>query len=87
MIPAQIEGWTPFWMVYAAGKRSPKKKYHDLGEACRDADNLCSKNRGKTFVLECIGLFVPEGEDASGKKIEKELANDLPSDTIGGITN
>lgn len=80
LMPSQIEGYRPFWMVYIDGTRPPRKKYRVLSEAIRDADALCSSRRRKAFILEVIGIMVPEGQalGPSVTSLEKEIDTSLP---------
>lgn len=59
--PEQIDKWVPFWMIVVSGQRGPRKKYHKLAEAIRDADALCTINSQKAFILQPIGIIFPPG--------------------------
>jgi hypothetical protein len=59
--PEQIEKWVPFWMIVVSGQRGPRKKYHKLMDAMRDADALCTINSQKAFILQPIGIIFPPG--------------------------
>lgn len=62
------DGKHQFWMVYVGGMDQPKMKHPTLAEAVTQATNLCRKNRNrKVYILESIGVFVPEWVDIRDK--------------------
>ncbi len=71
LTPSQVPGWTQFWMINVAGAKPPRKKYHSLADAVGDADELCTKEKRKVFILECIGIIVPEGQTMVGNALKK----------------
>ena len=70
------EGKHHFWMVYVGGMNQPKMKHATLASAAEAASNLCKMNRcRKVYILEVIGLYVPEWVDIRDKKKIAELEN------------
>jgi len=77
------EGKHQFWMVYVGGKDQPKRKHPTLAEAVAQATNLCRQNRNrKVYILESIGVFIPEWVDIRDKKklAELEARTDIPNE-------
>ncbi len=73
LTPSQVPGWTQFWMINVAGAKPPRKKYHSLSDAVKDADELCTKEKRKVFILECMGIIVPAGQEIIGNSLKKVL--------------
>lgn len=42
------------FMVYVRGKSSPTKEYTSEKEAVAEAQRLCAKEQGTTFVLQTV---------------------------------